>query len=53
MRTADESDGGRSGGEARKKIPPSSTKPSQKLIVQKAMTFAISTAVRRQALYSR
>ena len=31
-------------------VPPNSTKPSQKLIVQKAMTFAISTALRRQAL---
>ena len=48
-----ESTAGSSGGVARKKMPPSSTKPSQKLMVQKAMTFAISTAVSRQALYSR
>ena len=41
------------GGVARKKMPPRRTKPSQNETVQKAMTFAISTAVSRHALYSR
>ena len=44
---------GTAGGMARKKTPPRMTKPSQNVIVQKAMTRAMSTPFRRQALYSR
>ena len=36
-----------------KKVPPSTMNPSQKLMVQKAMTLATSTALSRQAVYSR
>ena len=44
---------GTSGGARMKNVPPRRTKPSQKLMVQKAMTLAISTAESRQALYRR